>query len=62
MSFARALRCRECGREYPLTPSHVCEFCFGPVEVTYDYDAMQGHVTRERIGCGRRAPHFLCTI
>ena len=52
MSFARALRCRECGREYPLTPSHVCEFCFGPVEVTYDYDAMQGHVTRERIGCG----------
>ena len=33
MSFAKALRCRECGREYPLTPSHVCEFCFGPLEV-----------------------------
>ena len=40
MSFAKALRCRECGREYPLTASHVCEFCFGPLEVVYDYEAM----------------------
>src|SRR6476469_3578275 len=52
MSFARALRCRECGREYPLTPSHVCEFCFGPLEVAYAYDAMVGKVTRESISHG----------
>ena len=52
MSFARALRCRECGREYPMTPSHVCEFCFGPLEVTYDYDGMKGHVTRQSLSSG----------
>ena len=52
MSFATALRCRECGREYPLTPSHVCEFCFGPLEVAYDYEAMRGVVTRESIQKG----------
>ena len=52
MSFARALRCRECGREYPLTPSHVCEFCFGPLEVTYDYDGMKKAVTRQSLERG----------
>ena len=52
MSFARALRCRECGREYPLTPSHVCEFCFGPLEVTYDYDAIKKSISRESISRG----------
>jgi threonine synthase len=49
MSFATNLRCRECHREYPLTATHVCEFCFGPLEVTYDYDAIKKNVTRERI-------------
>jgi len=52
MSFAKALRCRECGREYGLTASHVCEFCFGPLEVVYDYDAMAGKVTRQSIEAG----------
>ncbi|MEX0781155.1 MAG: threonine synthase [Dehalococcoidia bacterium] len=52
MSFATNLRCRECHREYPLTATHVCEFCFGPVEVTYDYDAIRRNVTRERIESG----------
>src|SRR3954453_16535521 len=52
MSFARALRCRECGREYPLTPSHVCEFCFGPLEVTYDYEGIKKSISRESIGRG----------
>ena len=32
----KALKCRECGREYPLTATHVCEFDFGPLEVAYD--------------------------
>ncbi len=52
MSFATALRCRECHREYPIAPRHVCEFCFGPVEVTYDYDAIKGVISRERIAGG----------
>src|SRR6266436_2185425 len=37
----RALRCRECGREYPLAATHVCEFDFGPLEVVYDYDRIK---------------------
>src|SRR3954471_2644522 len=52
MSFATALRCRECGREYPMTPSHVCEFCFGPLEVVYDYEAIGKTISRESIGRG----------
>jgi threonine synthase len=52
MPFAKALHCRECGREYPLEPTHVCEFCFGPLEVTYDYAAMHRTVTRESIERG----------
>src|SRR5882762_5735294 len=47
--FMRALRCRECGREYPLTASHVCEFDFGPLEVVYDYDRIKRSMTRETI-------------
>lgn len=45
----RALKCRECGREYPLTASHVCEFDFGPLEVAYDYDRIKKSVTRSTI-------------
>jgi len=52
MSFAKNLRCRECHREYPLEARHVCDFCFGPVEVTYDYEAIQKNVSRERIERG----------
>jgi threonine synthase len=52
MSHAKALRCRECAREYPLDPIHVCEFCFGPLEVDYDYEAMRKAVSRESIERG----------
>lgn len=52
MSFAKNLRCRECGRVYPLDPMHVCEFCFGPLEVFYDYEALSRTLTRERIERG----------
>ncbi len=55
MSYVKALRCRECGREYPLEPRHVCDFCFGPLEVNYDYEAMKGKVTRESIAAGPRS-------
>ncbi len=52
MSYARVLRCRECGSEVPLEPTNVCEFCFGPLEVAYDYDAMRGRVTRASLSAG----------
>jgi len=47
--FMRALKCRECGREYPLTATHVCEFDFGPLEVVYDYDQIKTSLTREAL-------------
>src|SRR6267154_1637313 len=47
--FMKALKCRECGREYPLEATHVCEFDFGPLEVAYDYDRIKKSVSREII-------------
>ncbi|MHC1765678.1 MAG: threonine synthase [Verrucomicrobiia bacterium] len=47
--FMRALKCRECGREYPLEATHVCEFDFGPLEVAYDYERVQRSLTKETI-------------
>jgi len=55
MSFANALRCRECAREYPLDPIYVCDFCFGPLEVVYDYEAMRQAISREKIEAGPRS-------
>ncbi len=47
--FMKALKCRECGREYPLSATHVCEFDFGPLEVAYDYERIQHSLTRTAI-------------
>ncbi len=47
--FMKALKCRECGREYPLNATHVCEFDFGPLEVAYDYEKAHQSLTREAI-------------
>lgn len=52
MSFARGLKCRECSREYPLEAINVCDFCFGPLEVVYDYAAIGRVLTRKRIQSG----------
>jgi len=55
MSYVKALRCKECGTEYPITPRTLCDDCFGPVEVAYDYARMRGRVTRESIENGPRS-------
>jgi threonine synthase len=34
----KALRCRECGKEYPATLIYACEDCFAPLDVVYEYD------------------------
>ncbi|HMC95126.1 MAG TPA: pyridoxal-phosphate dependent enzyme, partial [Polyangia bacterium] len=44
--FVEGLRCRECGNSYDKAPIHVCEFCFGPLEVAYDYAAIGKVLTR----------------
>ena len=50
--FVEGLRCRECGRHYPAEALHVCEYCFGPLEVAYDYPGIAESVTREAIAAG----------
>lgn len=49
MSFTRGLKCRECGQDYPEEPLHVCETCFGPLEVVYDYEQIKKSISREKI-------------
>src|SRR5579862_9923296 len=54
VDFVTGLRCRECGRSFPTEALHVCDYCFGPLEVDYDYEAITASVTRERIERGPR--------
>src|SRR5437763_2523234 len=55
--FMKALKCRECGREYPLAATHVCEFDFGPLEVVYDYERIKKNLSRSIIAS---RPHTMC--
>ncbi|MBI2166527.1 MAG: threonine synthase [Chloroflexi bacterium] len=52
MAYVKALRCKQCGREYPAEPINVCEFCFGPLEVAYDYDGIARAISRAKIARG----------
>jgi threonine synthase len=52
MAKVKGLKCRECGRAYPALPLHVCEFCFGPLEVDYDYAAIKRSLTKKQIEAG----------
>jgi len=49
MNIIKYLKCKECGREYEIKPFHVCEFCFGPLEVMYEYDKLKKIIQREEI-------------
>lgn len=55
MAKVKGLKCRECGREYPAEPIHVCEFCFGPLEVVYDYEEIRRNISREKIEKGPKS-------
>src|SRR4051794_12578635 len=55
MSYVLGLKCKECGHRVPVSPVHVCEQCFGPYEVEYDYAKMKGKVTRESIARGPKS-------
>lgn len=55
MAKIKGLKCRECKKEYPAEPLHVCEFCFGPLEVNYNYDEIRGMISRETIAQGPKS-------
>ena len=46
------LRCRECGRNFGNQPQSICDECFSPLEVAYDYDALRAQVNRKSDGRG----------
>jgi threonine synthase len=50
------LRCRECGKTWGNQPRSICDDCFSPLEVTYDYDAVRAGFTREKIA--QRPPNM----
>jgi threonine synthase len=47
-----ALKCKECGTEYPLEARFVCEQCFGPLEVSYDFSGLDPAEARRKIQAG----------
>lgn len=51
----KALACRECGKEYPTQAIHVCEMCFGPLEVKYNYEEIKQVISRKRIEEGPKS-------
>ena len=46
------LRCRECHKSWGNVPKSVCEDCFSPLEICYDYDSIRRDFTREKIAQG----------
>ncbi len=55
MAKMKSLVCRECGKEYPTKAIHVCELCFGPLEVKYNYDEIKQGISRKKIEDGPRS-------
>ena len=49
MSYVDNLKCKECGTDYPKDPIYVCENCFGPLEVSYNYKKIKDNLTKELI-------------
>jgi len=40
LGSVQTLRCKECGRTYPLKKIYICEHCYAPLEVTYEYESI----------------------
>jgi threonine synthase len=47
-----ALRCKECAETYPLDARYVCERCFGPLEVAYDFSDLDPESAKRKIQAG----------
>jgi threonine synthase len=41
LGSTHTLRCKECGTTYPPEKLHMCEKCYAPLEVTYEYETIQ---------------------
>ncbi len=52
MSSLEALKCKECGEHYALDARYVCDICFGPLEVAYDFSGLDAEETKRRIQSG----------
>ncbi len=52
MAKVLGMRCRECGQDYPTSPIHVCELCFGPLEVVLNWEEITPKISREKIAAG----------
>jgi threonine synthase len=52
MKHVQGLVCRECSKSYPIAAEHVCELCFGPLEVSLDYEGVATSVSPEAISAG----------
>jgi threonine synthase len=48
----QALKCKECDSTYPLDARYVCEHCFGPLEVAYDYSGLDAAEAKRKIQAG----------
>jgi threonine synthase len=48
-SLVRGLKCRLCGKSYPVGAIQFCEEDFGPLEVDYDYPSIAEALSREKI-------------
>ncbi|MBA3370135.1 MAG: threonine synthase [Thermoleophilaceae bacterium] len=51
-SRVEALKCKECETRYPLEARFVCDNCFGPLEVVYDFSGLDPAETRRKIQAG----------
>jgi threonine synthase len=49
---ALSLCCRVCATEHPLEATGTCTRCFGPLDPTYDWDALRDRVSRASIEAG----------
>jgi threonine synthase len=47
-----ALKCKECGTKYPLEALFVCDQCFGPLEVEYDFSNIDVEEAKRTIQSG----------
>jgi len=52
MAAVEALRCKECHASYELEARYVCEHCFGPLEVAYDFSGLEPEAAKRRIQAG----------
>src|SRR3954469_2257619 len=50
-----ALQCKECHAQYPLDARYVCDRCFGPLEVKYDFSGLDPEGARRKIQAGPRS-------